>query len=101
NAGYDWSSVFRRIFFRPAKRDGAYYCSEFVGEVLVRGGFPISEDAFSDPGTMVHDVLRFGPGQIFWLSMKDMPKPEPVDAEEPMHPQAAYQGQALGPDAGY
>ena len=100
-ADYDWKSVLRRIFFRPAKRDGSYYCSEFVGEVLMRGGFPITEHAFSDPGAMVHDVLRFGPGHIYWLAMIEKTNPEPVAALDQHQPQAAYQDGALGSDPGY
>jgi hypothetical protein len=67
-AEYDWASIFRLLSFRRAKRDRSYYCSEFAGEVLQRGGFPIEEVNFSDPGELVQSVLRNGPGQIFWIS---------------------------------
>jgi hypothetical protein len=66
-AGYDWISVMRRCFFLPPRRNGVYYCSEFAGEILLRGGFNLPEEALADPGELVHAVLRNGPGQIFWM----------------------------------
>lgn len=65
--GYDWMSVLRRIFFLRPRRNGVYYCSEFAGEILNRGGFKLPEEAFVDPGELVYAVLRSGPGQIFWM----------------------------------
>ncbi len=102
NANYDWNSIFRRLMFRAAKRDGAYYCSEFVGEVLVRGGFPVTEEAFRDPGAIVQGVLRYGPGQIFWLSIpKKSLDPEAVGLFHHMQPQATYHAEPMHRDAGY
>lgn len=66
-AGYDWVSLMRRCLFLPPRRNGVYYCSEFAGEVLLRGGFSLPEEALADPGELVHAVLRNGPGQIFWM----------------------------------
>lgn len=103
NASYDWKSIFRRIMFRAAKRDGDYYCSEFVGEVLIRGGFPITEDAFRDPGTIVQSVLRHGPGQIFWMAMAEAipAESEVVGLYHHVQPQASYQSQPMHRDVGY
>lgn len=66
-AGYDWVSVIRRCLFLPPRRNGAYYCSEFAGEILLHGGFDLPEEALFDPGELVQAVLRNGPGQIFWM----------------------------------
>lgn len=104
NAQYDWRSILRRIFFRPAKRDGRYYCSEFVGEVLVRGGFPLTVEAFADPGALVHEVLRSGAGQMYWLSMAHgemEPTPELTTLTHQLHPQNTYQSQPTRHDPGY
>lgn len=102
NALYDWRSIVRRLFFRQAKRDGAYYCSEFVGEVLIRGGFRIREQSFSDPGSLIQDVLRFGPGQMYWLSMEDTTiAPELTTLTHQMQPQAGYRGPAAPQEPGY
>ncbi len=69
-AKYDWGSIWRRITFRQPKRNSVYYCSEFAGEVLMRGGFPVDVAAFKDPGELVQSVLRNGRGQIHWLAPK-------------------------------
>lgn len=101
-AYYDWRSIFRRIVFRPAKRDGSYYCSEFAGEVLMRGGFPLTEEAFSDPGSLVHSVLRYGPGQMYWLAMAETNgDPEFATLTHQLQPQTAYQGEPVRHDPGY
>lgn len=95
NAHYDWRSIFRRVFFRRAKRDGRYFCSEFVGEVLIRGGFRLRVESFDDPGTLIQDVLRFGPGQMFWLDMSEdeeaSPAPEMTTLTHQIQPDANFQ----------
>lgn len=102
NARYDWRSILRRLRFRPAKRDGSYYCSEFVGEVLMRGGFPIHIASFNDPGSLVQAVLRNGPGQIYWLEMdEELSTSEPAGLMHQMQPQAHYQSEPTPPHPGY
>lgn len=69
-AKYDWLSVMRRGLFLSPMRNNAYYCSEFAGEILLRGGLTLPEEALADPGELVQAVLRNGSGQIFWMDTR-------------------------------